>query len=249
MIKLNYFSIRDYTSKKYIPPHQHAFWEFIQYLDISGTTTIGEKTFNFSPDTISFIAPNTVHDERNYDQGKIIAVGYEYDDAFFPSVCTMPADPYILNLTKKMLSEYAAKKSFYKTLLECYMSDIVIHMIRNEHMSVEHCPSSLIHDAISYIDEYFMTDIDFNSLAQSVGYSLDHFRILFKKETGMSPKHYILEKRLELAKKLITASNLTLTDIGTNCGFEYYSQFSLFFKQRTGVSPIHYKNIVSGSKT
>ena len=73
MVKLIYFSIRDYTSKKYIPPHQHAFWEFIQYLDIYGKTVISDSTYEFQPNTISIIPPNTIHDERNYSGGKIIA--------------------------------------------------------------------------------------------------------------------------------------------------------------------------------
>ena len=42
-------------------------------------------------------------------------------------------------------------------------------------------------------------------------------------------------------QKLIEQSNLSLSEIGTNCGFEYYSQFSLFFKQKTGLSPLQYK--------
>jgi len=243
MIKLSYFSIRDYTKSKYIPPHSHSFWEFIQYLDISGTTTIGDEIYDFSPNSISIIPPNTVHDERNNCEGKIIAVGFEYDGVFIEKAKTMLADPYILNLTKKMISEHLSKKSYYKTLLECYMSDIIIHLLRNEDVVIDNSPSSLIQDAISYIDEYFMTDIDFDSLAQSVGYSLDHFRLLFKKETGISPKKYILNKRLSLAQELINESNLSLTEIGTNCGFEYYSQFSLFFKQKTGLSPLQYKTL------
>lgn len=242
MVKLIYFSIRDYTSKKYIPPHQHAFWEFIQYLDIYGKTVISDSTYEFQPNTISIIPPNTIHDERNYSGGKIIAVGYENDYPFCPSAYTMPADPYILNLTKKMQAEFFSKKTYYKTLLECYLSDILIHILRDESNTSCHSPSALINDAISYIDEYFMTDIDFNVLARLTGYSSDHFRLLFKKETGLSPKHYVLEKRLELAKRLITSSDLTLTEIGTNCGFEYYSQFSLFFKQKTGLSPTQFKH-------
>lgn len=55
MIKLSYVSIRNYEKDKYIPPHKHSGWEFIQYLNICGTTTIGDSQYDFIPGTISLI--------------------------------------------------------------------------------------------------------------------------------------------------------------------------------------------------
>ncbi len=86
-----------------------------------------------------------------------------------------------------------------------------------------------------------MSKIDLTELARSTGYCDDHFRIVFKKKTGLSPKEYILEARLNAAKKMLTDSRLSLSDISFKCGYEYYSQFSLFFKNRTSLTPSEYR--------
>ena len=83
-----------------------------------------------------------------------------------------------------------------------------------------------------------------SELARSTGYCDDHFRIVFKKKTGLSPKEFILETRLNAAKKLLADPAVNLTDISTQCGYEYYSQFSLFFKKKTGMSPSEFRDTV-----
>ena len=82
-----------------------------------------------------------------------------------------------------------------------------------------------------------------NELAKLTGYCDDYFRIVFKKKTGMSPKEFILETRLEAAKKMLADKSISLSDIASKCGFEYYSRFSLFFKSKTGATPTEYRKI------
>src|SRR5690606_5058936 len=97
--------------------------------------------------------------------------------------------------------------------------------------------------AIAYIDEYFMTRIDFDSLAASSGYSTDYFRILFKKYTDTTPKQYVINKLVEYAKVQLKQKDIALSVIATNCGFNYYSAFSSFFKLETGLSPLKYRSL------
>ena len=57
----------------------------------------------------------------------------------------------------------------------------------------------------------------------------------------MSPKEFILETRLDAAKKMLADKNYSLTDISAKCGFEYYSRFSLFFKNKTAMTPSEFR--------
>lgn len=86
-----------------------------------------------------------------------------------------------------------------------------------------------------------MTSIKISDLASQCGYSVDHYRLLFKKMTAQNPKDYILSKRLKLAKKLLNESKMTIEDISIQCGFEYYSQFMMFFKNKIGMTPSQYR--------
>ena len=93
-----------------------------------------------------------------------------------------------------------------------------------------------------YIDEYFRTELNVNELASIAGYTPDYFRILFKEKTGKTPKKYILDKKIDYAKKLLEHSTLSITNISYECGFNYVPQFLVFFKKYAGLTPNQYRN-------
>ena len=64
---------------------------------------------------------------------------------------------------------------------------------------------------------------------------------LFKEAFGTTPYAYVLEKKMGLAKKLLTDTNLTVKQIADKLCFadEYY--FSNLFKKKTGVTPSAYR--------
>ena len=120
------------------------------------------------------------------------------------------------------------------------MKEILVLLQRENTCSL--IPDMSLKPIVDYINAYYMTHIDIQSLADQSCFSLDHFRRLFKKSTGFNPKEYILRLRLENAKKLLATTSESLKDISINCGFEYYSQFSLFFKKQMKMSPLAYKH-------
>jgi AraC-like DNA-binding protein len=63
----------------------------------------------------------------------------------------------------------------------------------------------------------------------------------FKQSTGVSPHRYLLEHRVDRAKRMMEDRKRTLTEIAMDCGFRSSSQFSTVFKRITGVSPRNYR--------
>ena len=73
-----------------------------------------------------------------------------------------------------------------------------------------------------------------------------HFARLFKKSLGLSPHKYVLQNRIERAKKLITVSgDLSLSDIALQAGFYDQTHFGKAFKKYMGVSPKAFSKLVS----
>lgn len=74
----------------------------------------------------------------------------------------------------------------------------------------------------------------------------DYVRKLFKKETGVTPHEYLLEKRMELASSIILGnmtnrySNYTVSQISESCGFSEPLYFSRVFKKYFGTPPSEY---------
>jgi AraC-like DNA-binding protein len=67
------------------------------------------------------------------------------------------------------------------------------------------------------------------------------FHLLFKEQTGMTPHQYVLKKRLEMAKQLISESSLSLAQIAQHCGFSSQSSFTQAFSNLYNIPPARYR--------
>jgi len=64
---------------------------------------------------------------------------------------------------------------------------------------------------------------------------------LFRKETNIPIREYIQRERIKEAKKLITYTDLPLSEISSRLCFTDQSYFTKLFKKQVGVTPIQYK--------
>ena len=93
-------------------------------------------------------------------------------------------------------------------------------------------------EVIEYIHAYLGLELSLTNLAAQLNLSPFHFARLFKKSLGLSPHKYVLQNRIERAKKLIAISrDLRLTDIALQAGFYDQTHFGKAFKKYVGVSP------------
>jgi AraC family transcriptional regulator len=74
-------------------------------------------------------------------------------------------------------------------------------------------------------------------LASACELSIRHFTRAFRESTGMSPHRWLLQLRIEKAKKLLKSSRRMLADIATDCGFSDQSHFTRVFQRSVGLSP------------
>lgn len=92
-----------------------------------------------------------------------------------------------------------------------------------------------------YIEKTMNTPIKIETLAQMCNLSEPHFATQFKKTTGVSPGRYILGKRIEEAKRILTETDWPIADIGAAIGYANVAHFSTIFKKHTGVTPSQYR--------
>ena len=94
-----------------------------------------------------------------------------------------------------------------------------------------------LREIIEYIHTYLDTGLSLTELATQLNLSTFHFARLFKKSLGLSPHKYILQTRIERAKKLIVSQPIPLSNIALQAGFYDQTHFSKAFKKYVGVSP------------
>lgn len=101
--------------------------------------------------------------------------------------------------------------------------------------------SSPIYNSIKYIDKnYLNKDFSLSIAAQKSFVSDSYFRKLFGKEYGISPKKYVIDKRLHHAATLIITGYYSIDKISSMCGYSDYRHFSSEFKKHFGISPSEY---------
>jgi AraC-like DNA-binding protein len=84
-------------------------------------------------------------------------------------------------------------------------------------------------------------DIDMEHIAAALSLSPKQLRTRVMDITGMTLVAYVLQVRLNYARRLIPNESLSLTAISSKCGFQNLSYFSKTFKQQFGVSPQQYR--------
>jgi len=100
---------------------------------------------------------------------------------------------------------------------------------------------------IGYIEKNLSDEIDLETLAISAYMSKYHFCRLFKKRVGLSPMRFVTFKRIERAKELLGKSDISVSGIAINVGFNDLSTFISHFKKFTGMTPNIYRKSLPGN--
>jgi two-component system response regulator YesN len=103
--------------------------------------------------------------------------------------------------------------------------------------------SRIINQAKEYVTENFCDpDISLISTAKFVSMSPAHFSTIFAQSTGTSFINYLTSMRLNRAKELLENSDMKLSAIAMEIGYNEPNYFSHVFKKIEGITPKEYRN-------
>ena len=100
-----------------------------------------------------------------------------------------------------------------------------------------------IRHAIAVMEQEYQGELYLDNIAHRVFLSPGHFAELFRRTTGVAPWDYLIRMRVEAAKRLLSSSTRSLTDIGLAVGFGDASHFTKSFKIREGVTPSAWRRL------
>jgi AraC family transcriptional regulator len=90
---------------------------------------------------------------------------------------------------------------------------------------------------LDFVAERFGGPITIEEMARVAGLSPAHFSRLFKDVLGDSPYQFVMDYRVEQAKRMLVERSRSLADIALACGFADQAHFSRIFKRLTGQTP------------
>jgi AraC-like DNA-binding protein len=98
-----------------------------------------------------------------------------------------------------------------------------------------------IAQALAFIHEQYAQAPSLADISRHVHVSPFHFHRLFTRQVGISPKHYLQRKQLQVAKWLLRKGGVPIATIAVRTGFSSHGHFTSTFHRLVGVSPSEYR--------
>ena len=134
---------------------------------------------------------------------------------------------YALNLDKK-----TSRKELEKTIRE------ILSIFKK---GEEANPVDLFPKMIAYINNNLCVDLSLDEMAQALHLSKFYMCHLFKEKAKITIMSYRNARRIQLAKKQLATTELSITDIALSLGYTDAAYFSKLFMQYEGMTPTQYR--------
>jgi AraC-like DNA-binding protein len=95
--------------------------------------------------------------------------------------------------------------------------------------------------ARKFIDLCYDLPLDLEEISRHACFSRYHFLRLFRQAFNKTPHQYLIERRIERAKELLSANELRVTDVCFEVGFQSLGSFSSLFHKSVGHPPITFR--------
>lgn len=128
------------------------------------------------------------------------------------------------------------KDDRYQILMEHFLSG-VLEVLFQERGKLSGQISGIYETILSNRGRY----ITVSEAAQACGYSRNRFNSLIREQTGLSAKDFLNGIRLDMAKRFLRFTSLSIGEISEEMGFSTQFHFSDFFKRMTGTSPLQFR--------
>ncbi|MBO4379082.1 MAG: helix-turn-helix transcriptional regulator [Clostridia bacterium] len=127
-----------------------------------------------------------------------------------------------------------------------WLKDTMVHMsvmaLQKYHI--------VYHDVVSKTIQFLRANWDkkitLDEIVSATHVSKAYLCTIFKKQMGMSILEYLTRLRVEKAKEMLSASNITLMEIAQQCCFFDQSYFSKVFRKYSGYTPKQWREFASG---
>lgn len=161
------------------------------------------------------------------------------------------ADKNMTNCINSIMDENRLKETGYELAVKSHIYMLVVMLLRNH---VKRILSKTEYNVrlknlerfkviFRHIHDDFAEDLSINAFSRLVNISSFHFCRLFKELTGKTFSEYVNEVRISKAEEMLAESDLSISEIAINSGFNDINYFSRVFKQYRKIPPKEYRKI------
>lgn len=122
-----------------------------------------------------------------------------------------------------------------------YFRKLLALLMQETEKRVDKAIKSITEFTVKYINDHISEDLNAAVLSDATGYSSGYLSRVFRQQMNISIRDYISNMRMNLAKEMLSNTNLKIYEIASNCGYENTTYFIKIFKINTGMTPQEYK--------
>ncbi|MDR0831292.1 MAG: helix-turn-helix domain-containing protein, partial [Bacillales bacterium] len=241
----------EHIDNDYILMHQHLSYECVFYITGKGILSADGEKYEFKAPCATIVSPKINHDELDIEGSNVFIVIFDCEDfpfTFKKYDLTNEAFKEYYTIFSKM-QEYERGHSIYSNnIINHYFSIFLLSLLQEDNnIETQEYDTTFLKRIKTFIKENYSQKIDYNFLANSIGYSYHRLRHKFVELTGVALNKYLNNFRLDKAKILLQDTNKNLSQIGIECGFASDVYFATAFKKHFNLTPMEYRNEVKNT--
>lgn len=255
-----FFEQRQYAFQAFLstsltfPLHLHPQLELYQIVHGEATVTVHDESRTLHAGDMAVIFPNQIHSYTALSpetQARLMICDLSYTGRYTDILLqNAPADPFINsgqlhpNVTYAMQElvneaqiqdDSTVSSPFVQLILARTLP--LLQLQRNR--SKDH--QEVTYQITSYIGEHFREPLTLTSLAQALGISKYHLSHVFADKIGQNFPSYLSRVRLSYACTLLSETDLSVTEIAEEAGFESQRTFFRVFQEQYQMTPLQYR--------
>lgn len=248
-----------------IVSHWHEHGEFLLFNEGVAAVDCGNQSYRVGPMDIIYVNSSELHSIKN-ENGKleylvvicdlkrlIEKVAIESENLVSSLINSnrivflnlIKEDKEIVMLLNSVKNLYESRKTGYELkirslMLDCFfimVNKYVQYTLTENEFKARRINYQKLEELFQFLEINYNTNISTADCAKMLNFSLAHFCHIFKNATGKSFLQYLNEYRVFKSITLLKETDLSITQIASECGFQDSGYYARYFKKINGVAP------------
>ena len=252
---------------KEVALHHHDFYEVYFFLSGNVQYNIESRSYLLTPGDVLLISPMELHqpmfgpEHREYERivlwiDKQFLEGFSLPGQSF-TACFDSSSPnhsnllrpegvqrqFLMFLLEQLIQESGSQEPYQEICALSYLAQVLVLLNRLALQQQKEEPvatqDSTVYNVLGYINEHYNENLTLDELANRFFVSKYHLSREFQRLVGTSVHRYIVQKRLVMAKQMLSSGRPS-SEVYQHCGFGDYSNFYRAFRAEYQISPKEY---------
>jgi AraC family transcriptional regulator, transcriptional activator of pobA len=249
--------------------HKHTFYEILWTEKGTSKQTIDYKEYEVLPNSLFFISPNQVHQFEEWKPLKGGTILFTEDffllnhnskdklfelsflDNFYANPCIQLSKnnfadiKHTIDLITNEQKRADKSQAITQSLLHILLAQVQRCIDTQAEKPVSKKYLIIFKQFKALLDNYFVENVTANFYAQYLNITAHHLNLVVKNVTGKTASEVIRARSILEAKRLLTFTDLTVSEIAFHLNYTDSSYFAKAFKADTNRTPVAFKSLMS----